>query len=332
MKLYENKNGAPIRPKFGDLRRWRKERRSKTKDLSFRVPRTEFDRTAWEAEAPPAKLVWIGHSTFLLRLGGLSVLTDPVWADRMAFEKRLTPPGIALDRLPPIDVVLLSHGHYDHLDFPTLRRLPGDPLHLVPEGLAGLFRRKGFNRVRELAWWESERTSGLTFTFVPAQHWTRRSPWDMNRSHWGGWIVEGEEEAADVPTVYFAGDSGYFDGFAEIGGTFPRIDVALMPIGAYEPEWFMSPQHVTPEEAVQAFRDVGAATFVPMHYGAFRLADDTPKEALDRLYAAWSASGLAAERLVVPMLGETVPLLRGSVPTDGAVSPPAPVLTQRSGR
>ncbi len=234
-------------------------------------------------------------------MNGITIVTDPVWAQRMGAAKRLTAPGVPLDKMPPVDVVLISHGHYDHLHFGSLRRLHGDPHIFVPEGLGRLFRRRGFRHVTELSWWRTAEFRGVTLTFVPAQHWTRRTLWDTNTSHWGGWVIE----ADDAPTVYFAGDSGYFRGFRDIGERF-SIDYALLPIGAYEPEWFMGPQHTTPEEAVQAFLDCRARLFVPMHYGAFRLADDTPKEALDRLWAEWRRRGLEEERLLCLKLGEVI--------------------------
>jgi L-ascorbate metabolism protein UlaG (beta-lactamase superfamily) len=311
---YNNMGGAPKRATFRDLRAWRKERKAKVKDLSFVVPSSPSDPTELESYAETPRFAWVGHSTFLLQSGGMNILTDPVWAERMGFERRLSPPGIAVEHLPDIDIVLLSHSHYDHLHIPSLRFLKGNPIHLVPEGVGSLLLRKGLSNVKQFGWWESAKVGKLAFTFVPAEHWTRRTLWDMNRSHWGGWIIEtgrDEEEESRLDakkTVYFAGDSGYFPGFAEIGKRFPAIDIALMPIGAYEPEWFMAPQHVSPEQAVQAFMDVGATTFVPMHYGAFRLADDTPREALDRLHAAWQANGLSSGRLLVPKLGELVPI------------------------
>ncbi|WP_238402995.1 MBL fold metallo-hydrolase [Paenibacillus mesophilus] len=309
MTRYNNMDGAPKSPTFRDLQAWRKERKAKVKDLSFEIPRAPLDPKQLAVSPEACRFAWIGHSTFLLQMGGMNVLTDPVWANRMGFERRLSPPGIAIDHMPDVDVVLLSHSHYDHLHIPSLRKLKGSPLHLVPAGVAALLKRKGVTNVQEFSWWESRKIGMLTFTFVPAEHWTRRSLWDMNRSHWGGWMIESDGPVGighSKKTVYFAGDSGYFRGFAEIGSKFRDIDIALMPIGAYEPEWFMSPQHVSPEEAVQAFKDVGAKTFVPMHYGAFRLADDTPKEALDRLHEAWQASGLQEGRLLIPKLGELV--------------------------
>jgi L-ascorbate metabolism protein UlaG (beta-lactamase superfamily) len=170
--------------------------------------------------------------------------------------------------------------------------------------------RKGFERTYELGWWEDLQLGGVKITFVPTQHWTRRTPWDTNTSHWGGFVLElfGETEELRQqkhPVVYFAGDSGYFKGFTEIGQRF-EIDIALLPIGAYEPEWFMTSQHTTPEEALQAFEDVSAKLMVPMHYGTFRLADDTAREALDRLEADRIRRGIAEEKIRVLQHGETL--------------------------
>jgi L-ascorbate metabolism protein UlaG (beta-lactamase superfamily) len=299
-KRYENPDGPTAKKTFADLRRWREERRLKRKDLSYRVPSVAPDVERLRANRTECTVTAVGHATFLIQAGGLNVVTDPVWAERMGFERRLVPPGLKLDELPPIDVVLISHGHYDHLHLGSLRRLPGDFLALVPEGLGRWFRRRGFPRVREFCWWEEASIEGVSFVFVPAKHWTRRTPWDMNTSHWGGWVI-----SCGDARLYFAGDSGYWGGIKEIGERFPGIDVALLPIGAYEPEWFMRDSHMSPEEAVQAFTDIGAGAFVPMHYGTFRLADDTPREALDRLTAEWRRRGLAADRLWVMPLGET---------------------------
>src|SRR5690606_38561918 len=273
---------------------------SKKKDLSFKVPRVEPDIALLFNNREKATVTFIGHSTFLIQLGGLNIVTDPVWASRMGLDPRLTPPGVPIQSLPPIDVVVLSHAHFDHLHLSSLRRLPGDFISLVPEGLAGWFRRKGFRNVEEFSWWSEKRIGGVTFGFVPAKHWTRRTPWDTNTSHWGGWVMRHDNDC-----IYFAGDSGYDRTFREIGEKYDDIRVALIPIGAYEPEWFMGDSHMTPEEAVQTFIDVGASIFVPMHYDAFRLADDTPKEALDRLHTEWERRQLSAERLWTMELGKT---------------------------
>lgn len=300
-KRYVNLDGSTNVKKLSDIRRWQKERSGKKKDLSFVVPGVEPDIPWLRQNRSVPSLTFIGHSTFLIQLGGLNIVTDPVWAGWMGFARRLSSPGLPIDALPPIDVVLISHGHYDHLDLGSLRRLPGDFTALVPEGLGTWFRRRGFRRVEELPWWSETAVQDVTFGFVPAKHWTRRTPWDTNTSHWGGWVLR-----CGGDCLYFAGDSGYDAGLKEIGERYRGIRVALLPIGAYEPEWFMGDAHMTPEEAVQTLLDIGAGIFVPMHYGAFRLADDTPKEALDRLYAEWDRRGLPKERLWVPPHGKTV--------------------------
>lgn len=304
---YGNLDGTLNGNTFKDVLQWQRERRKKTKDLSWRVPRAEADVPRLQANRSKYALTWIGHSTFLIQLAGCNILTDPVWARWMGVAMRLAEPGLALSQLPEIDVILISHSHYDHLHIGSLRaikrRQQREPLLLVPAGLGRFLERKGFRRVKERSWWDSHEEGALRFTFVPAQHWTRRTLWDTNRSHWGGWMVEG-----DGRKVYFAGDTGYFAGFREIGSRFRDIDTVLMPIGAYEPEWFMHNQHVNPEQAVQAYLDLNSprAIIVPMHYGSFRLADDTPREALDRLLGEWQRRGLPEERLRVPGHGETL--------------------------
>jgi L-ascorbate metabolism protein UlaG (beta-lactamase superfamily) len=303
-KRFGNLDNIEMNNTMKRLQQWRKERRAKKKDLSYSIPQVPVVKM--EGILSHHSITWIGHATFLLRYGGLTIVTDPVWAKRMAFQKRLAEPGIPLADMPAVDVVLISHGHYDHLDFPSLHALKGDPLILVPEGLKAKFLRKGFRKVEELSWWQNTILNGVQFDFVPTQHWTRRTPWDMNSSHWGGWVLqEKKPEAAEMPTLYFAGDSGYFRGFKEIGERY-KLDYVLMPIGAYEPEWFMSNQHVTPEQAVQAFLDAGGKHFIPMHYGAFYLADDTPKEALDRLKAEWERRKLDTGALNILIHGETL--------------------------
>ncbi|MRN56914.1 MBL fold metallo-hydrolase [Paenibacillus monticola] len=305
-KLYENLDGVALNNSIKRLQQWRKERRTKQKDLSYIIP--QMDHLDIEGILSQNSMTWIGHATFLLRYCGLTLVTDPVWAKSMAFKKRLAEPGIPIELMPSVDVVLISHGHYDHLDFPSLRALKGDPLIIVPEGLKAKLLRKGFRKVEELSWWQSITVAGVQIDFVPTQHWTRRTLRDTNRSHWGGWVIQ--EEKGSAPSIYFAGDSGYFRGFKEIGQRY-NPDYVLMPIGAYEPEWFMSKQHVTPEEAIQAFLDSGGKHFIPMHYGAFFLADDTPKEALDRLYAEWERRQLDTAALNILIHGEMLRVENG---------------------
>lgn len=248
--------------------------------------------------APPAPLpvgswlAWLGHASFLLRLGGRTVAVDPVLSERiLGAGRRLTPPG--LDRLPPLDLLLISHNHYDHLDAPTVRALPRDTPVVAPGGLGRWFRRRGFTDVTELDWWESVELAplaaaggALAVAFVPAHHWSRRGVFDHCASLWGGWVLT----AAGGQRLYHAGDSGYGSFFTEIGARYPGIDVAMLPVGAYAPRWFMQPVHVDPEEAVRAAQDVGARTLVPMHWGTFRLSREPVLEPIERTRAAWAAA------------------------------------------
>lgn len=297
---FSNLNDISNKKTIQDMRKWQKERKSKIKDLSVNIGQCP-NKTITEIKEnrTHTSFTWIGHSTFLLQINGLNVLTDPVWAKRMGFQKRLTEPGIPINDLPEIDVVVISHGHYDHLDFPTIKKLPGDPHYFVPIGMKSLFNRKGYRKVTEMSWWESTDHQGLTLHFVPAQHWTRRTMTDMNTSHWGGWILQGQNE-----TLYFVGDTGYFSGFKEISERF-TIDTVFMPIGAYEPEWFMADSHISPEDSVKAFLELQAKQFIPMHYGAYRLADDTGPEALERLLNEWEKRQLPKEQLKVLLIGES---------------------------
>ncbi|MEH7744788.1 MBL fold metallo-hydrolase [Neobacillus drentensis] len=302
MKIYSNLDNVTSYKSFKDLRKWQRERKKKVKDLSINIEQSSSKKVSeLQENKSKTSYTWVGHSTFLIQLNGINILTDPVWARRMGLEKRLTEPGISLADLPEIDVVVISHGHYDHLDFPTLKKLKGNPQYFVPAGLKSLFNRKGYQKVKELNWWESVELGGIMIHFVPAQHWTRRSLTDMNTSHWGGWIFQTANE-----TLYFVGDTGYFSGFKLIAEHFTSIDTVFMPIGAFEPEWFMAPAHISPEDSVKAFIELKAKSFVPMHYGTYRLADDTGPEALERLLREWEKQELPKEQLKVLLLGETV--------------------------
>ena len=298
---YKNIDKSEALATFKDLFQWRKERRANKKDLSFQVPLVEkTEKEFLQSNHSIPTITWIGHSTFMIQLNGLNILTDPVWANRLGPDIRLSPPGLPISELPPIDMVLISHSHYDHLSYSAIKRLKGNPTYIVPIGLGNWFKRRGLSKTVECNWWDEFQYSGVTIAFVPAQHWTRRTLMDTNRSHWGGWIIKDSNQ-----TIYFVGDSGYFEGFHTIGEKY-SIDYCLMPIGAYEPEWFMAAQHVNPEDAIKAFVDTGSRVMIPMHYGAYRLADDTPREALDRLLAEWNKRNLKDQKLHVMSIGETI--------------------------
>ncbi|MFK0217036.1 MBL fold metallo-hydrolase [Streptomyces vinaceus] len=251
-------------------------------------------------EAGPGTLcaTWAGHASWVLRIGGLTVLTDPVWSRRiLGTPARITPVGVRWEELPPVDAVVISHNHYDHLDAPTLRRLPRRTPLFVPAGLARWCRRRGFSRVTELDWWECAELGGVRFDFVPAHHWSKRSLLDTCRTLWGGWVLS-ETQAAGTPRkAYFAGDTGYGHWFGEIGRRHPGIDLALLPIGAYAPRWWLRDVHADPEEAVRACREVGARRMAPMHWGTFVLSAEPVTEPLHRVRAAWARAGLPREDL-----------------------------------
>nr|WP_269135809.1 MBL fold metallo-hydrolase [Sporosarcina cyprini] len=304
---YSNLDEVGVTGSFRDLLQWQRERRRKRKDLSYHHPQAKIKEVSWlKGNRDVPAITFIGHSTVLIQLGGVNMITDPVWASWLGMYRRLTEPGLRLDELPEIDIVLLSHSHYDHLHYQSIKRLPGKPKYFVPAGLKRAFERRGLSDVQEFKWWDRVEFKSLSLTFVPAQHWTKRTLFDTNRSHWGGWVIEPD----NGPTVYYAGDSGYFRGFKEIGERF-SIDYCLMPIGAYEPEWFMKEQHVNPEEAIQAFLDTKAGHMIPIHFGAFMLADDTPKEALDRMHAEWDRLKMDPNHLHVLQLGESRKLTLG---------------------
>ncbi|MCM2422484.1 MBL fold metallo-hydrolase [Streptomyces sp. RKAG293] len=247
-----------------------------------------------DVDSDTVAVTWAGHASWVLRIGGLTVLTDPVWSEKiLGTPARVTPVGVAWEELPHIDAVVISHNHYDHLDAPTLRRLPRDTPLFVPAGLARWCRRRGFTHVTELDWWEAAELRGVRLDFVPAHHWSKRTLTDTCRSLWGGWVLSDR----NGQRVYFAGDTGYGHWFTEIGRAHPGIDLALLPIGAYDPRAMLSPVHTDPEEAVQACLDLGAAAMAPMHWATFLLSAEPPLEPLARVRAAWAATGRPREGL-----------------------------------
>ena len=272
------------------------------------------------ASADVVTATWIGQSSWLLQLGGLNLLTDPVFSRRAsplswAGPARVNPPGIALDALPPIDAVVVSHDHYDHLDVASivaLRKRFGEDLTFVaPLGFPAWFAKLGIRRVVELDWWQNAIVplpggGELAITATPAQHWCRRGPGDARRL-WSSFALRADAATGASRSVFFAGDSGYCPAFREIGERAGPFDLSLVPIGAYEPRWFMEPAHMNPEEAVQVYADLGArGAFAGMHWGTFILTDEPVNEPPARARTAWTERGLPPADLRLPAIGETI--------------------------
>jgi len=254
-----------------DLLRWKLRGRAPyDRKTPPRVPVVENDGAYLRQDrGEPASATWVGQSTFAVQDEGDVFLTDPIWGARALLPRRQVPPGIPLRAIPPSAFVVLSHNHYDHLDAWTVARLPRSMPWFAPLGLGKWLRKHDRERVVELDWWQSARHGRWTLTCLPAQHWSNRLDEKRNATLWCSWMLDN-----GVRKYYFAGDSGYFHGFAEIGRRCGAVDVAFLPIGAYEPRWFMRPQHMNPPEAVRAFRDLGARAMLPMHWGTFDLTDE----------------------------------------------------------
>lgn len=248
------------------------------------------------------RVTFVNHSTFLLQMEGLNILTDPVWSERVspfsfAGPKRMRPPGIRLEDLPHIDVVLLSHNHYDHLDIATVRTIHGahHPLFIVPLGVGSFLQQNGIVRFTELDWWSGTTFQSLHIDAVPAQHFSGRGTFDRDATLWCGYMIKCKSDH-----IYFAGDSGYNPNtFVEIGQRFSPISLSLIPIGAFKPKWFMSPIHCCPEEAVQIHLDVKSHQTVATHFGTFPLADDGPEEPLNDLKKGLQEKGVNESKFLV---------------------------------
>jgi L-ascorbate metabolism protein UlaG (beta-lactamase superfamily) len=276
-------------------------------------------RTPWPAriDEPPrpapaldgaaAVVTFIGHSTFLIQTAAGNILTDPMYSQRagplnVLGPRRVRQPAVPFDDLPPISMVLLSHNHYDHCDRRTLRMLAKrfDPLVVTPLGNGTLVRSTGIRRVEELDWWQDAKTSTLPIALTPAQHFSARSPLDRNRALWGGFML-----VAGGARIFFAGDTAYARFFRDARQRLGPIDLALLPIGAYEPRWFMQAVHMNPAEAVQAHLDLEASESIGMHFGTFQMTTEGIDEPLRALEDACSARNIPASRFRTLGFGES---------------------------
>lgn len=269
-----------------DVLRWKLTSRPETSP-NF-ISDVEQSKPPSRVEGSGLRITLVNHSTVLLQHQGLNILTDPIWSERTspvswAGPRRRRKPGIAWEDLPSIDYVLLSHNHFDHMDLPTLRRLAarGESTFIVPARVGRLLRSQNIGPAHELDWGESLSLRGFTIHCAPAQHFSGRGLFDRNRTLWCGYALEFQERL-----VYFAGDTAFGPHFAQIREKFGPPNLAFLPIGAYEPRWFMSPVHMNPEEAIRAHEILGATTSIAIHHGTFQLADeglDTPKRQFNAL-------------------------------------------------
>ncbi|MEO8389926.1 MBL fold metallo-hydrolase [Polaromonas sp.] len=325
---FRNNYAASVNQSFGALMRWQWEKRQQglPKPPAAPIPQQAPDLKAIQAYAstfaasgttkPRPAITWIGHASMLVQAGGLNVLTDPVFSQRASpvqfmGPSRVQPPGIALADLPPIDVVVVSHNHYDHLDTDSVQAIAarsaaaGRPtLFLVPLGVKSWFASRGITHVIEMDWWDSHVYRGVEFNFTPVQHWSARSFGDRSQTLWGGYAVF----APDLHW-YFSGDTGYSKDFLDTRARFANrgggFDLALIAVGGYEPRWFMSGQHVNPAEAVQIHQDLGARRSVGVHWGTFELTDEPLDQPPQDLAAARAAKGLKDDDFSVMAIGET---------------------------
>jgi len=287
--------------------RWRNGRPDPMTGYQPQVVRPDLARLRANGAHP--SVTWIGHATLLVRIGGQNVLTDPQFSERaspLSFmgPRRAVPPAIPLADLPHIDVVVVSHNHYDHLDRDSLVGLNaqagGPPLFLVPLGLKPWLAEQGISNAVELDWWRHHDHRGLRLYLLPVQHWSARTPFDRNETLWGGWLV-------DHPTFrfFFCGDSGYSPDFKDIAARFAPIDLAAIPIGSYEPRWFMRTMHANPEEAVRIHQDLKARHSLGMHWGTFPLTDEPLAEPPRKLAEALAQADVSPQRFFLLKFGET---------------------------
>jgi L-ascorbate metabolism protein UlaG (beta-lactamase superfamily) len=281
------------------------------------------------------RVTLVNHATVLLQVDGVNILTDPTWARRdipWLGSWRRRPPGLLFEELPQIDVVLVSHDHHDHMDLPTLRRLRAgfQPQIFCGLGNASYLARHRIPGARDLDWWESaEVAPGVTVTAVPARHLSGRGMFDQNRTLWCGFVVEGPSGAA-----YFAGDTGPGSHFAQIRERFPALRLALLPIGASEPAWYMRPKHMGPRDVLPAARDLAAATIVPIHFGTFPQGDEGMSSPAQGLRAAIAEAPEPRPRIVILENGQSleVPEVSAEAASRRAANAAPASLRARSGR
>ena len=330
---FKNNYALSIPKSRSDFFRWQYERQLNDLPKAPQTPTPTvapdlvFIQSNAKASTMQPAITWVGHATMLVQADGLNVLTDPIFSERASpiqslGPQRVQPPGLSIDQLPPIDVVLISHNHFDHLDKNSVlalsNRAQASTLFIVPLGVKALFIDIGITNVKELDWWDSINVKGIEFNFTPVQHWSARGLGERNQTLWGGWAVFGPGTH-----WYFSGDTGYSQDFVDTQKRFADrqtaargggFDLALIPVGAYEPRWFMKEQHVNPAEAVQIHQDLKAKRSVGVHWGTFALTDEPLDQPPKDLALALLEKGLAADAFTVMAIGETRALPKRPLP------------------
>ncbi|MBT8131240.1 MAG: MBL fold metallo-hydrolase [Gammaproteobacteria bacterium] len=295
--------GSSINKSLFTVLRWMLTREpgawSQRRDTVWYIPPAEVDDTL--------RVTFVNHATVLIQTDGLNILTDPIWSKRASPVSWMGParfrePGIRLDDLPRIDIVLISHNHYDHMDLPTLAALAEshDPRFYVPLGNARYLNKADIDNVVELDWWQTETTGAVEIHAVPARHWSKRGLYDANRALWSGYVI-----MTGSGPVYFAGDTGMGTHFAEISARLGPPRLALLPIGSYLPRWFMQLQHINPAEAVTAHQLLGAVDSMGIHFGTYAMGDDGQDEAGDMLRSALLEASVPEAQFWIPGNGES---------------------------
>jgi L-ascorbate metabolism protein UlaG (beta-lactamase superfamily) len=307
-------NSEPIEFKQSDILKWRQDRALKKYPHPPKGGYKAFIEQWWQPadfNVDDDAIWWLGHSTVLFKIGEQTILTDPVFSQRVspitfAGPIRQTPPPTTIAQLPPIDIVMISHDHYDHLDLPSIKalikRFPNIQF-LVPLGLKLLIKQQITHNIAEMDWWDNRQIGDSLFTFVPAKHWSARGLLDRNSSLWGGWVINNDQR-----NFYFMGDTGYSTQLHEIPQRLGNIDFAVIPIGAYAPRWFMQAQHIDPAQAVQLHQELNCQRSLAVHWGTFELADEPLDEPPTLLHRILEKKRLSPASFNAIKIGDHLPL------------------------
>ncbi|WP_372652695.1 MBL fold metallo-hydrolase [Halobacteriovorax sp.] len=296
---YKSKN---IDKSFTDLLKWKFFGKSTPWPKSIPVKQVKIDKKRVSNET---HITFINHSTFLIQNKNINILTDPIWSDRaspLSFmgPKRVRKPAVKLSDLPPIDVILIGHNHYDHLDIETLVKLnkTHSPTFIVGLGVEKLLNENGIEDVISLDWHQTVKKDEIVYRFVPCQHWSARGLFDRNETLWGSFIIEADKR------IYFASDTGYSDHFQKQYKAYGKMDISLLPIGAYEPRWFMKEQHLNPRDSVMAHLDLNSKLTIGMHFGTFKLTDEGINMPTEELESALTEFGIKKNEFIAPFFGQ----------------------------